>query len=475
MLSQKLTDRIYQLSSTQKGLLAEKAKNFLKEQSSIIPLDNQLKVTGVGLTSSQQRLFRQAATADGFAANVVFQKVSFKGKLEGKTFIKTLLLVLERHGVSKTVFKQQDDQILQYQQVSFSIDVPYIDLKEESKSINDIETGLSNHKFEINNEPMFKAALVKISSDEHVFYFITHNLIFDAWSFSLLMTELKQFYNAAVGAKENIPARPGIDYFDFVVWQHHWKNSKRYQDQLASWRKRLIPHGDDIKLEFPRTTTYGFHGKRIAFDLPIALKNKLIAIGKQQGATLFMVMSASIQFFLAKTMEMRQVCIGTINANRTRKDIEDVMGYFLNIIPISVNIDAKNDKFSDVITRTKEDVLHGIKNSDVYYEDLINTEEQHFDAGRNPYFDVLFSFENVALDKERFIDVTEDYQDIDKGTARYDLTISIYDEEQSFKGWFEYNTALFSPATVEKMISNFVSFIELIAHHPHQSLAKLEL
>lgn len=473
MLTQELKNRIEKLSSAQKDVLIGKAQKFLKQQANIENLDNQMKVQGVALTEPQKRLYKLAQNADGFEANIVSQRVTLLGDLDSDTFIKTLLLVLERHSISKTIFKQQSTQILQYQDAAINIDVPYIDMSNDAAVLAELEKELLSNTFNLAKGPLFKAALVKTADKAYYFYFMTHNLVFDAWSFSLLMSELKQFYNAVIGNTKNLPERPTIDYLDYVVWQERWKQSRRYQDQLLAWQQQTSMHGDDLKLDHPRTEKCSNRGQRVDFNLPMAVKSKLVAIGKQQGATLFMVMLASIKFFLARSMGMQNICLGTINANRSRKEIEDVMGYFLNLTPITSEVKVSQDKFSDVIGRVKESVLHSVKNSDVYYEDLIRAEAKIFDPLRNPYFDVLFSYENVAVDGVEFKNIREEYQDIDKGTARYDLTFSIYDEAEKFNGWIEYKSDLFDRSTIEDMAQKYIDFIELVSIHPHQVLAKL--
>lgn len=474
MIPDKLKKKIDELDAGQKSLLAKKAQDWLLGLSTINEIPMKDKKDGVLLTEAQKRLYKQCETEDGYRANLVSQRVVLTGEINSEKFIKSLQLVLERHAATKIFFRENDGIVYQCLDNSSEIDVAYNDFSLTKDDLVKFEYDFFNVRLDFQSSNLFRCSLVKVEENTHHFYFLTHNLVFDAWSFSVMMTELKQYYNASVGKSSELPERPINDYLDYVVWQNEWKMSRRYQDELEAWKKIIAPHSDDIKLDRERNSSYGNKGHRIAFDLPVELKSKLSAIGQQQGATLFMTLLATINVFFAKTMGMKDICIGTINANRTRPEVESMIGYFLNLTPIYASVDIKNDKFSDIVGRIKNSVMHSVQNSDVYYEDLVASETRSFDKNRNPFYDVLFSYENLRDEDVLFSGITEQYEDIDKETARYDLTFSIYDEEDRFHGWLEYNTSLYNRETVEVMFKEFIQVVDMLAKHPNQTMDKLE-
>lgn len=474
MISQELKNKIDNLGAEQKKHLVKKAQDWLLSLSTINQIEIKDKIDGVLLTDAQKRLYSQCETEDGYRANLVCQRAVLTGDMNSEKFIKSLQLVMERHTATKIYFSEKDDVVYQCLDKLSEVEVAYVDMTQKNDELEQYENKFFSVKLDFQSANLFRCSLVKVEENLYHFYFLTHNLVFDAWSFTVLLTELKQYYNAAVNESSELPSRPANDYFDYAVWQKEWKKSRRYQDQLESWKKVTVPHCDDIVLDRKRSEGYGNKGHRVSFDIPVEYRSKFSAIGQQQGATLFMTLLATINVFFAKTMGMKDICVGTINANRTRAEVENLIGYFLNLTPIYTSLNVKSDKFSDVVSSVKNSVLNSVQNSDVYYEELVSVETGSFDEYRNPFYDVLFSYENLRDESVSFSGVTEQYEDIDKETARYDLTFSIYDDEDRFHGWLEYNTALFDKSTIDVMVNDFLQLMGMIVKHPNQTMDKLE-
>jgi hypothetical protein len=478
--SEALMESINDLDDNQKKLFQQQLKQWLDAKYEFSVTDQARKYNGLALTTAQQRLYDMCGTEAGYLANLVCQKVTLEGDLKDQTLEKGILLVTERHPSFKSVFKQDNTgNVLQWIDDRIVHEVERVDLSEASDShaqLKQLEQSHQSHRFDLETGPIFRFTLVKLAENNFVLLFTTHNLVFDAWSYDVFLRELKHFYNTSVSGEERTLQRHSTDFLDYVSWTEVWSQSKRFSNQLDYWLETIdFAHGDDLTLDTPRSEKPGrsFSGKRIEFDLPISIKNRLNKVSVDNGATLFMSSLSAITTFFAQHMAMKNICIGTISANRPRPEIENVIGYFLNLTPINSQVDTSKDSFANVLANVKNRALKAIENTDVYSETLAQASGLDFDPQRNPFFDVLFSFETMQDSDEHFTGIKESYQDLDKGSARYDLTISLYDEKGKFHGWLEYNTDLFKEETAIELTKLFSAWMDKIADSPDKVLEEL--
>jgi len=477
--SEALIDSINALDGNKKKLFEKQLKQWLEKKYQFNKVDQAVKLEGVLLTSAQQRLYAMCDTEQGYKANLVCQKITLTGKLDTEKLVKGLLLVTERHPAFKTLFKQgPDGDVLQWIDNRITHEVEQFDFSgaaDANKQLAALELSHSGQKFDLENGPIFRFSLVSMSDESHILFFTSHNLVFDAWSYDIFIRELKHFYNTSVSGKKSSLQRNRNDFLDYVCWGEVWASGKRYKKQMDYWQHTIdFAHSDDLTLDFPRgEQARGYSGKRIEFTLPSELKNRLNDISKANSATFFMTSLAAITAFFSRTMSMKNISIGTISANRPRPEVENIIGYFLNLTPINTTVDTSSDSLLDILSQVKEQSLNAIENIDVYRESLVKSKNLSFDPLRNPFFDILFSFETIQGSESGFSGIKESYQDLDKGTARYDLTLSLYDDDDRFYGWIEYNTDLFKDETAQALTEKFTAWLEQITKQPEQALNKI--
>jgi hypothetical protein len=477
MTTARVMEQVGLLSGERKALLLARLRRWLAEVDTIKPVGLNEKVEGVALTASQRRLFDMGATEDGSIANNVVQRVTFSGRLDADTFVKSLNMVAARHPAFHTRIAQRRGMPVQFLDRQGAPALEVLDLRaapHPEQTLQSLSAEMARTRFSLDGEMLFKFALVSLSDQRHVLLLVTHNLVFDAWSYSIFIEELKQCYNLARSKEGTLPLAPAVDAFDHAVWRSRHLATRQHHDGVQMWLDRLgRPHGDELRTDEARGPQREYRGGRIEFALPLAARDRLTKIGKSRQATRFMTLLASIQSFLAHRMGMQHFCVGTINAGRGRQQIEPVIGYFLNLTPIPASIDPQRDSFVTVIDQAKKEATASLEGGDVYFEEIVAASGLPFSANRNPYFDVLFAFENVPEESTQFNALEHRFEDLDKGTARYDLTFSLYDEADRFHGWLEYNAALFKRKTAEDIAHAFAAWLERVCEQPEQALIAL--
>ena len=198
MLSNAVKERIDELDEGRKNLLAEKLKQLLDSYDNITRISEEMKRDGVALTKAQERLYLSASTPMGKLANVVGQKVTLSGLLDVGAFNKSLMLVVERHEAFRLLFKEDGrGGVSQWLDPSMQHELDYRDLSTAADPQAELQGAISellDKPMDFEAGPLFHFSLLRLAEDEHVFVFLTHNLVFDAWSYDVFLSELKRAF-----------------------------------------------------------------------------------------------------------------------------------------------------------------------------------------------------------------------------------------------------------------------------------------
>src|SRR5690606_13831243 len=232
------------------------------------------------------------------------------------------------------------------------------------------------------------------------------------------------------------------------------------KNQLSYWKDKFQ---GIIKSEFPAIKNDGlnksYYGNRVLFDLNQNIKLKIENISKQWSVTTFMVLTSLIQAYIHKLTSNETVLIGTINSNRTRKKSEEIVGYLLNYVPLAAYF-KKQYTFQEIVKENKNNILEAFENMDIPFEFLM--ENLECKPKNNLLFDVLFIYENIPANRKLYNDFSIENDEINRSIARFNMTLSIFNDKDYYQCFLEYNNELFSDTYIDEFINNFKSFAEEI-------------
>src|SRR5205085_2495253 len=162
------------------------------------------------------------------------------------------------------------------------------------------------------NGPLLRVILVKMSDEDHVVLDAMDHIITDGWSQSVLVREVATLYDAYLaGEPSPLPELP-IQYADFAVWQREWLQGETLETQLSYWREQLagVPHALELPTDRPRPPVQSFHGQKQSAVIPRRLTDAIVALSRQEGATLFMTMLAAFKVLLSRYANQEDVSVG---------------------------------------------------------------------------------------------------------------------------------------------------------------------
>ncbi len=404
-----------------------------------------------------------------------------KGPLQQSALKYSLNEIIRRHGSLRTIFGTKDDQPVQFILSSLIISLPRIDLSslsttEREAALHDLLLQEETAPFELTEGPLVRATLLHLQEAEHILLLSMHHIISDGWSMGIVFRELACLYNASIqGQPSPLPDLP-VQYVNFTLWQHEWLQGSVLAQQQAYWRTQLagVPALLTLPTDHPRPASQTFDGSDFPLTLSPALSEQLRALSRQEGVTIFMLLLSAFAVLLARYSGQDDLVIGTPIANRTRTEIEGLIGFFVNTLPLRIDLSGNPD-FHQLLTRVREMTLDAYIAQDMPFEKLIEEVAPARSLGHSPLFQAMFILQNTPQATEQMRDLTVLRMEGVGTTAMFDLTLALIDSEQGFHGGFNYKTTLFEQATIARMAAHFQTLLEDIVAHPRCQIAELAL
>jgi amino acid adenylation domain-containing protein len=316
--------------------------------------------------------------------------------------------------------------------------------------------------------------MVHLSGQEHKLLLTIHHIIADEWSMEVIQGEVTQLYQAfSHGRPSPLPELP-IQYADFAVWQRSWMQKTVLEEQVAHWRKELAGANPVLELpaDKPRPAVQSFRGATEIFELPKELLQQLKSLGREQQATLFMILEASFAVLLNRYTGQDDILVGTPISGRTRSETENLVGFFLNTVVLRAQFSERMN-FRSLLQQVRERALSAYVHPDMPFEQLVAELAPERDASQSPLFQVMFVLHDSAGVSE--VSKASGNQELSTGTSKFDLTLVLSETPNGLQGLFEYSTDLFEAETIRGMCGHFQTLLEAIAGDPDQNISKLPM
>ncbi|MDE1453327.1 amino acid adenylation domain-containing protein [Bacillus paralicheniformis] len=325
--------------------------------------------------------------------------------------------------------------------------------------------------FRLQEAPLFRAALVKEAEESHLLLVDMHHIISDGVSVGTLISEFSELY------ANRMLASLRIQYKDYAVWQQAFKQGEAYNRQEAYWLKQL--DGELPVLELPadnaRPAVRSFAGDTVSRTLDAKTTAGLYKIARDNGCTLYMVLLAAYSTLLARLSGQEDIIIGSPIAGRPHKDLEPVIGMFVNTLAIRTH-PAENKCFSDFLREVRETALEAFEHQDYPFEELVDRLDVVRDMSRNPLFDAMFILQNMEQHDMQLAGLQVNrVQTFAHQVSIFDLTLTACESNGNIRLDMEFSTDLFLKTTIERWMKHLLVLLRHIAHQPETDLARFNL
>ncbi|WP_228538976.1 non-ribosomal peptide synthase/polyketide synthase [Nocardia sp. XZ_19_385] len=317
--------------------------------------------------------------------------------------------------------------------------------------------------------------------DVHVLVVSMHHIAADGWSIAPLTRDLMVAYAArCVGEAPSWDVLP-VQYADYTVWQREVLGSESNSDSLIAqqvryWAAELdgLPEVLALPVDRARPAVASGLGARYSFAISAETNRRLRALAEGANASLFMVLHAAFATLLAKLSAQQNIAIGTPVAGRGHQSLDGLVGMFVNTLVLRTEVRAE-DSFADLVAAVRDRDLAAFAHADVPFERLVEVLAPERTAARHPLFQVMLDFQNTARTSLELAGITADQMEIDTGTAKFDLQLTVREADAGLDAVFEYATDLFDAGTVAAFAGRLLRVLDAVCADPRRAVGDIEL
>ncbi|HEV3106414.1 MAG TPA: amino acid adenylation domain-containing protein, partial [Trinickia sp.] len=423
------------------------------------------------LSFVQERLWL-IQTRDGGSSYNMHVTLRFDGPLSLGALQRALDALVARHEPLRTRFDIMAGQDLPSQMIDAPARVQF-DVRDIDRArLGEAITAHTSAEFDLQRGPLFKVLLLRLESSEHVLSMVMHHIISDGWSLGVLIQDLQALYRAALRDDSHSELPPlTVQYADYAYRQRQ----RDLNQSLAYWSSQLSGFSEPIDLAVPGTPAGSVHGLGLMCSrrLPPALLADLAKLGGTRNTSLFTIVAAALAVVCHRQTGSHDICIGTTAAGRDTPELENLIGFFINILPLRLRLDRRWTA-TQLVDETAQLMLGALEHQALPFEQmLVAVPEMRQADGRSPV-PVILRHQNVPLQEAgMWADGlhTELLPAHFDRVAQADLDFEMIGDARGIELRATYDSQRFGAVQVDLLLAVLEETLERIVREPHAPLS----
>jgi amino acid adenylation domain-containing protein len=433
------------------------------------------------ISHTQQRLWFLRQMDPGNHAYNIQTTLRLKGRLSVPALERTLAALLARHESLRTRFISVDGTPRCVVEPVVAVQLEQADvssLPEGEREAAGLQHALSvsQRPFDLTRAPLVHLALIRLGPDDHLFVNVFDHIVSDGISLMVWIGELRQLYDGEVAGR--VPALPPLQaqYLDYAEWERRVFAEGVLDSHVEFWKRQLagLPSMLSLPIDRPRPPVQSANGGRAVLQLSSAFSAQLKVFARSEGATLFMLLLSAFEVLLHRHSGETDIAVGSAIANRSRTELERVVGFFANNIVLRANLSG-NPTVREVVAKAREASLDAYAHQDMPFDMLVDVLGVTRELDHSPIFQVMLVLQNISLTGFEMAGLQCQLMELPVTAARFDLTVDVFDLEVGLRVYFEYNTDLFDAVTVERMLGHYENLLKAFVDTPDARIADLPM
>ena len=441
----------------------------------VTPIVRVSRNANIPLSWAQERLWFVNQLEGESGAYTIDLALRLVGQLNVKALEQAFAAIVQRHEPLRTRFEMKDNKPVQVIDPYITFTLPVVDLQNlpvSTKQVEQLVVEEACKPFDLANGSVLRVKLWQVAQDEYVLAFAIHHIAADGWSLGVFISELSAYYRAiATGNPITLPELP-IQYADFAVWQRQWLINEVLERQLSYWKQQLTgaPPLLELPTDRPRPAIQTFRGGTERLQLDANLTQQLKKLSQESGSTLFMTLLAGFVVLMSRYSGQTDLVVGSPIANRNRTEIEGLIGFFVNTLPLRFDF-SQEPTFETLLAQVRRVTQEAYDHQDLPFEMLVEELQVQRNLDRNPLVQVVFALQNAPSAPLELPGLTVEGMASGLDSVRLDLEVYLWDTPEGLGGFCSYNRDLFDAATIARMMQHFQILLEAIAANPQQPVA----
>ena len=430
----------------------------------------------------QERLWFIDQLDPGSHAYNVPIAVRLKGPLEIAALQRGFDEIARRHESMRTRFAFADGNLAQVISPPAPLPITRIDLQaapdtERESAALQTANQEAQRPFDLARGPLIRVTLARLSDHDHLLIIVMHHTVSDGWSLSVLFEELEVLYHAGVKGMPapTLPELP-IQCVDFAHWQRGWLQGAVLENELGHWRKTLA--GAPTSIQLPADHSEAAAPTRQAGQRSVLFAadfgNALTALCQREGSTPFMVCLTALAITLQKWTQQSDLIIGTVVAGRNQRELENVIGCFMNFLPLRTRING-NETGRELLLGTRTTVLQAQAHQDCPFEKIVEALNPERRTDRNPVYNVALLQQNFPAQVLKTGSLQTSLVPLELHAPLLDLRFEAEQTDFGLSLMCEFKTDLFEPATIEQLLQSVRHVLTTLVQRPDTELAEFQI
>jgi len=428
------------------------------------------------LSFAQQRLWFLDQLEPGSAFYNVPTAMRLTGKLNLPALQQSLNEIVRRHEVLRTAFADVNGRPVPTVTKTSALRLQVIDLQSvdtdtREQQVLRLARTEADRPFDLTQPPLLRVILVLLGQQEQVVLFAMHHIICDGWSVAVLMKEVMRLYDVySRGIPSPLPELE-IQYSDYAVWQRQWLQGEALDEKLTAWERQF---GDDpplLELPIDDCRQAGMPARAALQKLVLSreLTQELKALGQCENATLFMTMLAAFECLLHRYSGQVDMVVGTGVANRNRSEIEDLIGFFVNMLVMRTDLSG-NPTFKQLLARVRETTLAAFVFEDLPFEKLVETLHPDRNVAGTSLLKLVFWHQSVPMAPFSLEGLTFTPLELNNEIFYFDLMVELAEVGDGLTVRLNYNTNQFKPETIARLLTHYEALLQCVVDQPERRL-----
>jgi amino acid adenylation domain-containing protein/FkbH-like protein len=426
----------------------------------------------------QERLYFFDQLLPGSNANNVPTGWRLKGKLDLARLEQALNHIVQRHEALRTSFQFQDGTLRQVISPQLFVPIRFSDLEagasDEDAEVraNEFARDEARGLFDLANGPLIRASVARIAPEDHLFLVVMHHCICDGWSLGILFRELEEVYRVSMSTTEPELLDLPVQYVDFSAWQRQTIQGGLLQKELAYWKESLAGAPPELDLPCERPVAdVSMQAAHCELRLTADLSRELARFSHSGIGTTFHPLMAALAITLHKWTRQEDMVIGTVVAGRNRRETENVIGCFMNFLPIRMQV-SPAEAAAAVLARSRTAVVQAQNHQDCPFEKIVEAINPERRPNRNPLYNVGLLFQNFPMHGFLHDDLAAKSSPVPAESTVLDLRFEVEQDDAGFRLFCEYKADLFDQATMEHVLASLHQTLRLLIHAPQTRISE---
>jgi amino acid adenylation domain-containing protein len=443
--------------------------------SAVPPLARRVHEAPPPVSYGQETIWFVDRLAPGRATYNVSTGYWLRGRLDVPALAGALAEVVARHEALRTALRDKGDGPVQEIAEHLEVTLPVSDVTGASvEAVRALAVAEGRLPFDLSRHPLWRLRLLRLAGDEHLLVVVVHHVIYDGWSMGVFARDLAAAYARLTGHEAPDRPAPVVQYPDYAMWQRDWLAGPRGAELVEFWRRRLA--GAPVlafPTDRPRPPEITYDGGAQRMRLPARLATRVQRLARAEGVTANTVLTAAFLAFLQRYTGQDDLVIGSPTANRGQVEVEDLIGYFVNLMVIRADLSGDPDT-RQLLARVGRTMSDAVAHGELPFERLVHALRPARDPSRPPFFQIAFAYQNAG-DPLSLPGLEVREESLEPGTSRFDFSWNVTETAGGLELYVEYNTDLFDAETIAQHLRHYVRLLTGMLDDPTLPISRLPM